>query len=232
MAFPANQGSPVSSSEAIATTTHTIGLPTGVVAGELLEASIAVNGETTCSWPAGWTERIDTNPASGTGSITLSAATRIADGSESGGSVVCTSAASGTSWSIAARINGHSSSTNAPTAATAVSAGVGDANPDPPNLVPVGGAKDYMWREIIAHDVDGSTFTPSTNYTTLVQNGRLSVAYRTLNAASENPGTTTQSISSRWVAATLAIHPGTEGIPTKAPAPPRGPRLPLAILAR
>lgn len=92
------------------------------------------------------------------------------------------------------------------------------ANPDPPNLAPAGGSKEYLW--IAAHhnvDLAVTTNAYPTNYINTSTatggsgsgdtNARSASSTRNLSAASEDPGTFTLSASNRWMGTTIAVPP-------------------------
>jgi hypothetical protein len=126
--------------------------------------------------------------------------------------------------------------TQAPQSATAFAA---NAVVDPPSLTPTGGAKDYLWVGQYAFDGEQGT-TPGngipsgaanpTNYSVIsgagtgtagvaATNCQCALAYRQLNAASEDPSSWTAGAGTlNWEAYTIAVHPGAAGAPPAAPA--------------
>jgi hypothetical protein len=218
MAFPTIQATNESSTNT-AGTSHTINLPTGITAGDLLIVCLD-KGSTaaTVNALAGWTELLDENAGNG-----LYIAYRLADGTE-GSTIGLTTSASTRSAEITFRISGaQDPATQAPqigTTATGTS-----TTPDPPSVTPTGGAKDYLWIALFGQageeaDDDAWANTPPTNYTpspplqkscgTVGTNlgGLIAAASRQLNASSENPGTFAVDVSNAWRAQTIAIHPG------------------------
>ena len=94
------------------------------------------------------------------------------------------------------------------------------ATPDPGNLSPTGGSKDYLW--IWAGGWEGEQTSPPsanpTNYanptgadsgivSSVATNTRVATAERTLTASSEDPGSWTISSSDDWTATVIAVHP-------------------------
>lgn len=92
--------------------------------------------------------------------------------------------------------------------------------PDPGNLSPTGGAKDYLW--LWMGGWEGEQTSPPagnpTNYSTpigadsdiagaVTTNCRVATAERQLNAASEDPGSWTLSAANDWTAWVVALHP-------------------------
>src|SRR3990170_4073699 len=97
------------------------------------------------------------------------------------------------------------------------------ATPDPGNLSPTGGSKDYLW--IWAGGWEGEQTSPPsanpTNYanptgadsgivSSVATNTRVATAERTLTASSEDPGSWTISTSDDWTATVIAVHPFAE----------------------
>ncbi len=208
MAFPVVETT-ATSLETSGVTNHTVSLPSGIVSGNLLIVNFAVDGNPGVSWPAGWTEIFEVAKSS---LNALAVAYRKADGTESS-TITVTTGASKTSSHTSYRISGAIDPT---TQAPEISTGATGAstNPDPDNLTPTGGAKDYLWLAVHGHNKDANTTAFPTNYTNGVstQGGgstgsAIGSAERNLNAASENPATFTIGAALDWVAATIAIHP-------------------------
>lgn len=219
MSFPVVEATNESATTS-AGTSHTINLPTGIVAGDLLliflgKGSVAA----TIDALAGWTELLDENQARG-GYV----AYRWADGTE-GATIDLTSSASTKSASVAYRISGaENPATQAPEVS---SVGTGTSNaPNPNSLSPAGGAKDYLWLTFFIlggtgeeADDDSWCNNAATNYGNLLQKtsgiaGTNIGAYiasceRTNNAANEDAvwpaGSTDQSLA--WRAWTVAVYP-------------------------
>lgn len=199
-------------------TSHTITMPSGIVSGDLLLVCLD-KGSTaaTINALAGWTELLDENSGNG-----LYIAYRLADGTE-GASITLTSSASTRDATIAVRITGAiDPATQAPQIGS-TSSGT-STTPDPPSVTPTGGAKDYLWVTFFGgagEEADDDTWsdTPPTNYSpspplqkacgTVGTNlgGKIALAYRNVNAASEDPGTFAQDVSTAWRAQTIAVHP-------------------------
>lgn len=125
-------------------------------------------------------------------------------------SLTLTSSSSSTCSGVFVRVAGADGSQPFSSSTSALS-----AVPDPPNLNAVT-AKDYLW---IATRSQVSTANPTAgpaNYSGLTNSAgssvRTSIAWRQLNAASENPGTFAVA-SSRYAAATLAITPSNIVVP-------------------
>jgi hypothetical protein len=85
-------------------------------------------------------------------------------------------------------------------------------NPNPPNHTPAGGADDYLWIAV-RHGSAIATSAAPTNYedlrsvSTASNANNVSIAERELNAASEDPGAFTVSVSSQNIVRTVAIYP-------------------------
>jgi hypothetical protein len=187
-------------------------MPTGIVAGNLLLAFVAsdLNGTAGTHTPStGWTE-IRTQ-LQGTNIVRLSAYGRIADGTATDDLSVTGPAQDFCAWT--GRITGHAVAavSGIPVADAVAATGHGD----PPDLNP-GVARAWLW-----FAVEGVDLTTG-NVITAIPSGyaeayrdvsvssassvALGVAYKTSNATSENPGTFTNTSSTRpWVAFTLGV---------------------------
>lgn len=215
MAFPTIQATNESSTNT-AGTSHTVSLPTGITAGDLLIVFFAI-GSTAATVNAltGWTELVDAGVANGT--VILC---RTADGTE-GASIILTTSASTRDASISYRISdAENVATRTPELST-VATGTSTA-PNPTTCTPTGGAKDYLWIAQFSNggeEADDDTWVTSApaGYTGLLQKscgtvgtnlgGMCATASMTANAASEDPGAFTQVASLAWRAFTVAIHP-------------------------
>ena len=198
-------------------TTHSVNLPTGIAAGDLL-LLCSDKGSTAATVNAltGWTELLDENSANG-----LYVAYRWADGTEVGPLAMGTSASTRLA-TIALRVSGaENPATQAPqigTTATGTS-----VNPDPPAVTPTGGSKDYLSVAFFGsagEEADDDTWVTAvpTGYTSpaLQKTGGvagtnlgalLGLTYRQFTGASEDPGTFTMAVSAAWRAQTLIVPP-------------------------
>jgi hypothetical protein len=198
-------------------TSHTVTLPSGIGAGDLLLMWLAFNGTSgAVNTPSGWTplQAAAANNANGYPFY------RIADGSE-GASVAVTTTTAQELAATVYRIEGHDSTTNPPSIPTSWNSGTTSA-PDAGNLTPAGGAKDYLWFCAVAADsgfvitaTDGSfgNLLTSDSGSNANASAAISTARRELNASSLNPGAFTLEGAEGWLAVCLAVHPGTEGNP-------------------
>jgi hypothetical protein len=197
-------------------TTTALPLPASIAVNNLLLAWIAIDGTALPTWGAGlagWNvlfAAADTGTAANVGFFLY----KIATGTESGnlGITTASEAWAGHSW----RLTGYDP--NLPPAfATAGDGATGTTNPNPPALNPADwGTEDTLWLALGAGDGNvaftaapasyaNSNFQLSTNATTTdrVASGQ---ADRSLNAASDDPGTFTRA-SEDWLAATVGIRP-------------------------
>lgn len=219
MAFPV-VGATNESATTSAGTSHTINLPSGIVAGNLLLVMLG-KGTTsaTINALAGWTELLDEAQASG-----CYIAYRWADGTE-GASITLTSSASTKSASVSYLISGAVNPATQAPQVSAVATGSSQA-PDPNSLTPTGGAKDYLWLTFFilggaGEEADDDTWcnNAATNYSGLLQKtsgtaganigAYIASCQRTANAASEDaiwPAGSTD-VSLPWRAFTIAVHP-------------------------
>jgi len=201
--------------QATDSTSHTVSLPSGIVSGDLLIGFFSCDGTATVTWPNEGTDWIEI-VSNASVANRLSIAWRKADGTE-GASITVTTSASEESVHIVYRITGHiDPSTQPPEQASTTGSGV---NPNPPDLTPTGGAKDYLWFAIEGSDDDDLVTVYPTSYTDGETYGSstgggdcgIGAARRELNAASENPGAFTIAATEQWVAATIAVHPVAAG---------------------
>lgn len=183
---------------------HTVNLPAGINAGDLLLVFFCSDGNPVITFPGGWTQLFQT--ISG-GLVAFCCWYRIADGGEGATITVNTSLNQKTAHT-SYRITGYSAVPEVGVSATGVS-----ANPDPPNLAPSWGAKDTLWFASCGYDDGAKTVNA---YPANYLNGRndrsnsvtgcgVGTAERDLNASPENPGTFTLSGADEWVANTVAI---------------------------
>ena len=189
---------------------HTVSLPAGIVSGDLLIVIFGIPLDRVITFPAGWTQTINHLSLS---LIRQAIFFRVADGTE-GASItvtVSTSPSAIRSSHNSYRITGHEDpATQAPQANGADSNGT-LSDPDPPNLIPDGGAKNYLWlaSETVNDNTGINNDPPSYTNRLLARVTGVSTASvrRALNASSENPGIFDLPSSEQWVAITLAIHP-------------------------
>ena len=197
---------------ALSGTSLALNLPSptgGVIAGDLLVAIVAVDGNGTHTWPAGWTEIKD---EAGNGSaVRAGVAYKRATGGETGSITLTTSIAGQAAYQTWCFRGTH------PTTAPEVSAGVSastanSANPD--SLNPANwGTENTLWIACAAFDANPTVSAAPTNYLgfrVTVSGGAPSVtlatAYRRTVAASEDPGAFTHTLedSRSW---TLGVRP-------------------------
>ncbi len=211
------------SSTTTAGTNHTVTLPTGINARDLLVVCMN-KGSTSASINAlaGWTEILDEAVANG-----LFIAYRWATGGDSNPTFV--SSASTRDATISFRITGAiDPAVQAPEDAAATATGT-STTPNPPSISPTGGSKDYLFIAMFgmagefADDDAWVTASPS-GYTptdplskacgTVGTNlgGIVAAASRQATTDTEDPGTFTAT-SAAWRAQTIAIHPALPYIP-------------------
>lgn len=209
MAFP-SVVTTNTSVENTATLSHTVSLPSGISAGDLLIVVFAVRDIPDVTWPMGWTEIAEIDDTTNSDQ-TLAVAYRDADGGE-GATITVTTSATKVSAHTSYRISGAA---DPAVQAPEVSTGAHNLSedPDPDSLTPTGGAKDYLWIACCGRgDNDVATAAP-TNYGNLLTAGStgfdaVASAERQLNASSEDPGIFNfPAPDANWVAATVAIHP-------------------------
>lgn len=208
MAFP-SIATTSSGNDATGSSTFTLTLPTGISSGDKLILWVAVDGNTTVSWPAGYTELFDRNFSDGgfSGSGTGSLAYRNCDGTEGSSITVTKGNTQEDAWGCY-RITGASS-----TAPEFQFAEGNSASPDCPSLTPSWGAKDTLWIVTACQDNADLTGTAPTNYANNVlhqfnTDAEIVMGSRQLNATSEDPGTFAAA-ADEWFALTIAVEPGT-----------------------
>ena len=206
MAFPqvaaTNNGA-----EGIATVTHPISMPAGIIAGDLLIIYFVTGRSRIVTDWDGFSEiRAMSNV-----SVSLYVGYKIAVGSDT-----CTLKTNFAEQSahITHRITGWNSK-QIPEVSTGVYSS--NVNPDPDSLTPVGGAKDYLWIAVSGSD-DGRDLV--TGYPADYDDNQeahqsaesepgvnIGVATRELNASSEDPGAFTIESNEQWNALTVAVSP-------------------------
>ncbi len=223
MASPAVVSVTESNATADDTSPFTVSRAAGVF-GQLTIAIIAVDGNPTLTWPAGYTQFASQLRSTGFG---IYAAYHFEDGSE-GTTFDITSSASEKWAAIVYSLSGaQHPGTQAPEATT-VDGSAATTTPNPPSITPTGGSKDYLFIAAICQDgeeADDDTWgnTPPTNYTpspprqkstavagVATTNCSLTTAERALTTAGpEDPGTFSVDQSLTYVGLTIAVHPVT-----------------------
>lgn len=201
--------------------------PTNLASGDLILAFMGRDGgNSTGTWPAGWVPTSFNGSAS---ACSITAAKKVSDGTETGTFNVTGLSSEQGCWRVI-RISGWEGTLgttflggDANAGAVDKTGNVGsDTNPDPLTLDPFNWAtEDTLWIAVAA--CDGTpTFTGfPTSYTQedhttagghAASSGGaggagLAMAYRQLNAGSEDPGTFTISATEQWAALTVAVRP-------------------------
>lgn len=198
-----------------AATECVVDLPAGIQAGDIIIVLFRSASSTSASFPnegTDWT-RFVTSTADASDDITI-IGRRVADGSEGGGTVTITTNNSAKFAAIAWRITGGSTVEAAGTVTGS------SQTPNPGNLAPAAGSKDYLWLWMGGWEGE-QTSPPASNpanYSNVVgantgtggqtaTNCRVAGASRQNTAASEDPGSWTLSASDDWCAFTVAVHP-------------------------
>lgn len=217
MAFPVVEG--VASTDiTTATTGPVINLPSGIIAGELLFVHVRNAAGGIISWPSGWTEIGEAG--GGAADDTDSWGYRVADGTE-GSTITLTFTNSGKGAAIARRISGAADPAVQLPQLSNIRSGT-SSTPLPNGLSPTGGAKDYLWLWVggwegeqtsppatVPANYSGWTGAQSGTAGSTASNCRLASGWRQLNTATENPGSTSLSVSGDWTAYTIVFHPST-----------------------
>jgi len=186
--------------------TLTVTLPTGHAAGDLLIIGVSLNGSRTMSAPAGWT--LLANPTNTTENRhAVWYKTRGA--SESNPAITWVTTTEIGTWYSIAITTGTWSGT--PAIATAYGS---STTPNPPSLAPTWGYAKTLWLALNGWDYNRTSTTVPTNYTLMTyQAGSSTVSaghrtfQRSVEVATEDPGTITLSASDTWYAHTVAVKP-------------------------
>lgn len=202
MTFPVVQATNNASSTT-AGSSHTLALPAGIASDNLVLIQMRCISASMPTPPAGWEQLFQTT----SGTVQHIGLWKIADGSETSVTITLNTSVAAVR-SVSHRITGHGGVIEAATN-TQVSA----SNHDPPALSPSWGARDTLW---IVGDAFGSSgafsAVPSGYGSTIFAptpsgSGLIFACHRTANAATENPGTFTNS-STNGNTATIGIKPG------------------------
>lgn len=222
MTFPVlESASTVATANSTAGTSHNVNLPATVNAGDLLIAVFQTSlpaSATTVTWDnstAGvWSNLYDLDTSSLDSHQTCKY--KIADGTEDSATLVLTTSQSVGSEAVVFRVSGWHGTTPPEVATVNTINGVSH---DPPSLTPSWGAADTLWLALAGEE--GATRSYSafpTSYTNTRSDqtgsgsgGVIGSAWRSLNAASEDPATFTSSASNRCITATIAIRPAAGG---------------------
>ena len=190
---------------------HTVALPGGLSAGDLMLVFYTNDGSTTVATPAGW---VAVATATRGTNVRGTVFAHKVDGTEGGTQTFVT--ARGEQWAaVAYGITGWSGDLGGIVAA-GVDPGANTANPNPPSLSTTWGTSNTLWFAYAAGSSYSSTTTYPTNYTNgqhqVVSGGNTAgasaaVARRALAAGTEDPGTFTENASQSGVAFTVAVEP-------------------------
>lgn len=194
-------------SSSITGTSHTVTLPSGIVAGQriIIVATNNINA-TNISFPAGWTEfSADTR---------ISAAYRDCDGLEGSSIVITTNGSADCAWTVI-RLQAETFDSTAPVGGTKTTST--STTPDSGNLITPWGSDKTLW--ITAFGADDNTPATVTSYPTsydVIQSyvasssggadkPYMGLAARKHLASAEDPGSFTISSSFAWHANTYAV---------------------------
>ncbi len=203
-------------------TSHTVTIANAsnpIIAGQLLLIYASFGTSGTITWPAGWTRVVHQGAGGGADRrVTLDVCYRVADGTE-GTSISVTTSVSVEMRARLFVIEGHSSSTNPPTATSTGDTSSGATSPNPPNLTLSAGKKIVFAAFAAATGTASASPFPSgypfgTNEVSSATGNAvlLAACRRDVTALSENPGVMAYGGgSATWAAATLVVYAGTEG---------------------
>lgn len=200
MAFPVVESRSSGATSTTNTTTHSITLPSGIQAGELLLVVFSVDGNPTCTPSAGWSRL---TPAANGSTVQGCILWKVAEG---GDTLTITTSASEQSSHVSFRISGAAFITGA-------GANGSSTNSNPPSVSINAGADDFLWIATRSGDSTVVATVAPSSYSDLqtqaaagTGGASTNTAERNLNAASEDPGTFT-SASEQWASFTIAVHP-------------------------
>lgn len=184
-----------SSNTVASNTTHAVTMPSGITAGDVLLAFSTFDTNAAATPSAGWTTINSTTSGAG---LRFNVLRKIAAGSDT---LTYTTGAGVTSAHAVYRIYSNDTTTQNGTAATGTS-----TTPNPPSL-DNGASQKFIW--IAAAGSTNAFSGYPTNYSdnqinSGTGNAHVSVATRSLEASSEDPGTFTTT-SGAWAAQTLSI---------------------------
>lgn len=219
-------------------TTFPLTYPTNLQNGDLILAFISSDGNQTTpgTWPAGW---VTNNWNGGQTTNSLVIAKKVSNGAETGTFNVTGLSSEQGPWRViripAAQWEGtlgtsfgNSASTDGSVTATNGGSASTNANPDPPSNDPFNwAAEDTLWIAIAGNDGTPTYSGFPANYTQedhSTSGGHsqssggaggagMGIAYRKLNASSENPGTFTLTGSEQWATFTIAVRPAAPAAP-------------------
>lgn len=189
-----------SGEETSATTSHTINMPSGITAGDLLICVFTCDGGVTTTPPGDWREAWDVSYST---DVTQAIFTKIAEGSDT---LTVTTSASEESTHVTFRISGHGGTTSPQ------SSNGSSTNSDPPTEN-IYDSLPCLW--IATRGGDGTvvaTSAPSgygnmqTVQATNSTGASTNTAERNADTDSENPGTWT-SATEQWVCGTICVLP-------------------------
>lgn len=214
MAFPSIASETTTIFDAVATS-HLANYPATVNAGELLLLIFSTGWYIqNVSTPTGYDGTVKFG-ADNANVNSLYGFVKVAAGTEGGGTINVVSSETIQGVARIFRISGWYGTVAGVEFGTAATGS--SANPDAPNLTPSWGALDTLWFAVEGtynRSADVSSYPSGYSggaYSEVVNdNGSpcgLGTAYKTANAASENPGTYTNAASDYWIANTVAVRP-------------------------
>ena len=202
-------------SEGAAGTSHTVNLPSGITAGNLLVLAISGVQTSPVTTPSGWTLHSDANLYDPGFHNLARIYWRIADGNE-GSTLSMTSSADAAFGAVCYRISG-ATATDPLTALTYAKSNPWDGYPNPPlssidlqrDWLFVAGVIDYSAAQLMTGAPTGySTMSTGVGEHNTGFHSRVTLCYKsTAVVASDNPGTFTAAAPTYWCAFTFAITP-------------------------
>jgi uncharacterized repeat protein (TIGR02543 family) len=196
--------------------TLTVTLPTGHASGDLLIIGVSLDGSRAMTAPTGWTLLADpTNTTANRHAVWY----KTRGATESNPAITWLTTTEIGTWYSVAITTGTWSGT--PEVATAYGS---STTPNPPALTPTWGYAKTLWLALNGWDYNRTSTTVTTNYTLMTYQAGSSTAsaghrtfQRSVEAATEDPGTITISSTDTWYAHTVGIKPAISGGVTSTP---------------
>jgi hypothetical protein len=215
MTFPVEQSAANTTQTANATDWGAQNMPSGIVAGDTLLSLVAVDGsDETVTFTGGWTKLLDGATGSD-GTVTLAIAYKKAVGSDTL-SLTIGSIQQGSCRVI--RIDGAKDPDTQAPEIGAITTGA-SATPNVGLITPTGGANDYKFYAVCAHDRNRTFTSAPTNHqandATLSSGGsngaQISWGDHDVNSATDDPDNFTYTAQDGFATVVVVVHPLVDG---------------------
>ena len=213
--FPIEQSAANTTQTSNATSWGAQNMPSGIVAGDTLLALVAVDGPNQAvTFTGGWTKLLD-GAAGSDGSVTLAVAYKKAVGSDT------LSLTIGSGQQGSCRVIRVDTAEDPDTQAPEIGAVTTGASqfPNVGLITPIGGAKDYKFYAVCAHDRNRAFTSAPTDYqandASLISGGsngsHLAWGDRDVNASTQDPDNFSFASSDGFANVVVVVHPGATG---------------------